>query len=41
MIYVLDAPAVIAWLRNEPGADVVDDAIRDIDSQCLVHSLNL
>jgi len=41
MIYVLDASAIIAWLRNEPGADVVDNAVRDVNSQCLVHSINL
>lgn len=41
MIYVLDASAMIAWLRNEPGADVVDDAIRDLGSQCLAHAINL
>jgi len=32
MIYVLDASAIIAWLRNEPGDEVVDHAIRDINS---------
>lgn len=41
MIYVLDASAIIAWLRNEPGADIVDNAICDINSQCLVHAINL
>lgn len=41
MIYVLDACAMIAWLRNEPGADVVDLAIRDVNSQCLAHAINL
>lgn len=41
MIYVFDASAIIAWLRNEAGADVVDKAIRDIDSQCLAHAINL
>lgn len=41
MIYVLDASAIIAWLRDESGADVVDDATRDVNSQCLVHSVNL
>jgi PIN domain nuclease of toxin-antitoxin system len=41
MIHVLDASAMIAWLRNEPGADVVDDAINDTKSQCLAHSINL
>jgi predicted nucleic acid-binding protein len=28
-------------LRNEPGADVVDQAIRDVNSQCLAHAINL
>lgn len=41
MIYVLDASAIIAWLRNEPGADVVDAAVRDVRSQCLIHAINL
>ena len=41
MIFVLDACAMIAWLRGEPGADVVDAAVRDINSQCLAHSINL
>lgn len=41
MIYILDACAMIAWLRNEPGADVVDNAIRDTSSQCLAHAINL
>jgi PIN domain nuclease of toxin-antitoxin system len=41
MIYVLDASAIIAWLRNEPGADVVDNAIKDLNSQCIAHAINL
>ena len=41
MIYVLDASAMIAWLRNETGADVVENAINDVNSQCLAHSINL
>ncbi len=41
MIYVLDASAIIAWLRNEPGADVVEQAIRDVNAECLVHAINL
>lgn len=41
MIYVLDASAIIAWLRDEPGADVVDNAIKDINSQCIAHAINL
>lgn len=41
MIYVLDACAMIAWLRNESGADVVDRAIREQSAQCLAHAINL
>ena len=41
MIFVLDACAMIAWLRNEPGADVVDVAIRDVNSTCFAHGINL
>jgi PIN domain nuclease of toxin-antitoxin system len=41
MIYVLDASAIIAWLRNEAGADVVDNAINDLNSQCIAHAINL
>ncbi|MGA9774097.1 MAG: PIN domain-containing protein [Blastocatellia bacterium] len=41
MIYVLDACALIAWLSDEPGAEVVDRAVRDINSQCLAHAINL
>ena len=41
MIFVLDACAMIAWLRNEPGADIVDTVVRDVDSQCLAHAINL
>ncbi len=41
MIYVLDASAIIAWLRNEPGAAVVEAAVRDVNAPCLVHGINL
>jgi uncharacterized protein with PIN domain len=41
MIFVLDACAMIAWLRNEPGADVVDRAIKDVNSSCFAHGINL
>ena len=41
MIFVLDACAMIAWLRNEPGADVVDRAVRDVNAQCIAHAINL
>lgn len=41
MIFVLDACAMISWLRDEPGADVVDRAIRDVNSKCFAHGINL
>lgn len=41
MIYVLDASAMIAYLRNELGADVVENALIDTLSQCVAHSINL
>jgi predicted nucleic acid-binding protein len=41
MIYVLDARAMLAYLRNEPGADVVEKALLDTSGQCLAHSINL
>jgi len=41
MIYVLDACAMLAYLRNEPGADVVESALLDTNSQCVAHAINL
>ena len=41
MIYVLDACAIIAFLRDEPGADVVAAALADADSASIAHALNL
>lgn len=41
MIYVLDACAMIAYLRNEPGSGAVLQALADTGSQCLAHALNL
>jgi uncharacterized protein with PIN domain len=41
MIYVLDASAMIALLRDETGADVVDAALADTESVCLAHAVNL
>lgn len=39
MIYVLDACAMIAYLRGEPSADVVERVL--IDRSCFAHSINL
>lgn len=41
MIYVLDACAMIAFLKGEPGADVVENALLDANSQCMAHAINL
>lgn len=41
MIFVLDACAMIAWLRDEPGADVVDGYVRNVNAQGLAHAINL
>jgi PIN domain nuclease of toxin-antitoxin system len=41
VIYILDACAIIAFLRGESGADIVESALLDIDSECMSHSINL
>ncbi len=41
MIYILDACAMIAYLNNELGADVVEAAMIDPASQCYAHAMNL
>jgi PIN domain nuclease of toxin-antitoxin system len=41
MIYVLDACAMIALLRGEPGEDVVWSYVRDDNIPCQAHSINL
>ena len=41
MIYVLDACAMIAFLADEPGADVVEQALLEDGSQSIAHSVNL
>lgn len=41
MNFVLDASARIAYLRDEPGAAVVAEALQDIESSCHAHALNL
>jgi predicted nucleic acid-binding protein len=39
--FVFDACALIAYLRNEVGADVVEELLVDTGNQCLVHAVNL
>lgn len=41
MIYVLDASAMLAYLRGEAGSDIVENALLDTAGQCLAHSVNL
>jgi len=41
VILDLDASAMIAFLRDELGAQVVAEALLDPDSQCHAHALNL
>lgn len=36
---VLDACALIAFLRDEPGADIVEQRL--LDGNCFVHAVNL
>ena len=39
MPFVLDACAIIAFLRDEPGADIVELLL--LDENCMAHAVNL
>jgi len=41
MIYVLDACAMIALLRREPGEAIVWDCLSDPAATCYAHAINL
>lgn len=41
MTVVLDACAIIAYLRNEPGADVVESVFVENENTCIIHAVNL
>ncbi len=41
MIYVLDSTAMIAFLTNEPGAEVIENILNEPNSVCLAHAINL
>lgn len=41
MTYVLDATALVAYLNDEDGADVVEDLLFDTRVRCYVHAVNL
>lgn len=38
---VLDASAIVAFLRDEPGADTVALLLAERENRCLVHAVNL
>jgi PIN domain nuclease of toxin-antitoxin system len=38
---VLDASAIIALLRDEPGARAIESLLADTQTQCIVHAINL
>ena len=41
IIYILDACAMIAYLRREAGADVVGEIISEPANVCYAHAINL
>ncbi len=41
MIYILDSSAMIAYLRNEAGANVVERLLTDSKNICYAHAINL
>ncbi len=41
MANVLDACAMIAYLRGEPGADMVEALLLDKNTSCMAHAMNL
>lgn len=41
MNIVLDACAMIAYLHNEVGAEVVDSVLTDSNCRCFAHALNI
>ena len=40
-IFVFDACAVVAFLHGEPGAEVVMSLLKQPESRCLIHAINL
>jgi PIN domain nuclease of toxin-antitoxin system len=41
VIYVLDACAIIAYLRDEPGAEIVENFLSLEPPSCRIHAINL
>ena len=40
MNIILDACAVIAFFRDEPGAEIVENYLSDAQQNCLIHGIN-
>ena len=41
MKIVLDACAVIALVKNEQGADIVEEYLLNDDYECMIHGVNI
>jgi len=41
MNYVLDACAVIAFLRGEDGSDIIEEVLLNPENVCMIHAINL
>lgn len=41
MTYVLDASALIAYVRGEAGGEVILAALEDTENVCVAHAINL
>ena len=41
MIHVLDACAIIAYLRGEPGGATIDGFLNDPLDNCCAHAINI
>lgn len=39
-IQIMDASALTAYLRGEPGQDVVEDIMADANNDCIIHAVN-
>ena len=41
MKYVLDSCALIAFIRDEAGADIIEQILQDADSTVMMHAVNV
>src|SRR5712691_6209447 len=40
-VYVLDASALVAYANGEPGGEIVESLLDDLDAICYAHAVNL